>query len=169
MTKYDNTAVRRQDRLLDESRAWELLAGGEYGYLSLVDAKDAYGIPMNYVWNEDHIYFHCAPQGRKLRIIEANDSASLCVVGPTFVESAGFTTSYESIVVSGRIEIVTDDGQRMKALELLVDKYSPDHKDQGKKYAEKSFGRTALLRLRVETVSGKCKEIKKLRMLDNYK
>ena len=43
---YDNSAVRRQDRLLDEARARELLAGGRFGVLSLVDGDGAYGIPF---------------------------------------------------------------------------------------------------------------------------
>ena len=65
---YDNSAVRRQDRLLDEARARELLAGGRFGVLSLVDGDGAYGIPVNYVWDgDDSLYVHCAPDGRKLR------------------------------------------------------------------------------------------------------
>ena len=39
---YDNSAVRRQDRLLDEARARELLAGSRFGVLSLVDGDGAY-------------------------------------------------------------------------------------------------------------------------------
>ena len=42
---YDNSGVRRQDRLLDETRARELLAAGEYGVLSLVEASGPCGLP----------------------------------------------------------------------------------------------------------------------------
>ena len=34
--KYVNNRVRRQDRLMDEQRALELLRDGEYGVLSMV-------------------------------------------------------------------------------------------------------------------------------------
>ena len=79
---YDNSAVRRQDRLLDEARARELLAGGRFGVLSLVDGDGAYGIPVNYVWDgDDSLYVHCAPDGRKLRCIDRRDRVSFCVVG----------------------------------------------------------------------------------------
>jgi len=44
---YDNSAVRRQDRLLDEARARELLAGGRIGVLSLVDGDGAYAHNIN--------------------------------------------------------------------------------------------------------------------------
>lgn len=47
--RYDNTSVRRQDRLLDEARALQILHEGEYGFLALVetraDAVAGYGIP----------------------------------------------------------------------------------------------------------------------------
>ena len=100
---YDNSAVRRQDRLLDEARARELLAGSRFGVLSLVDGDGAYGIPVNYVWDgDDSLYVHCAPDGRKLRCIDRRDRVSFCVVGATEVCPAQFTTAYESIVLDCR-------------------------------------------------------------------
>lgn len=53
MNNYDNSQVRRQDRLLDEERAEELLAEAEYGILSMVEQRDGktagYGIPINFI------------------------------------------------------------------------------------------------------------------------
>ena len=63
---YNQTGVRRQDRLLSESDAVSLLREGEYGCLSLVDeAGNPYGIPISYVWDgNESIYLHCAPEGK---------------------------------------------------------------------------------------------------------
>ncbi len=62
---YNNTAVRRQDRLLAEGEALELIRKAAYGILSLVSGKQPYGVPLNYVWNgEDYIYFHAACEGK---------------------------------------------------------------------------------------------------------
>ena len=49
--KFNNEEVRRQDRLLDEKRAFEILQSGEYGVLSMQDENGtgAYGVPVNYV------------------------------------------------------------------------------------------------------------------------
>lgn len=79
--KYDNSAVRRQDRLLDEAAAIELLRVGEYAFLSMTTDEGAYGVPINYVVEDDTIYIHCAPEGRKLRAIATDNRVSLCVVG----------------------------------------------------------------------------------------
>ena len=70
---YSNENVRRQDRLLDEESARNLLAKCEYGVLSMVDDEGgAYGLPISFVWDGgEYIYLHCAPVGHKLRSIRA--------------------------------------------------------------------------------------------------
>lgn len=163
--KYDNSKVRRQDRLLDEETATELLRTAEFGVLSTAESVDdqcgGYGIPLNYAWDGgDAIYFHCAPEGHKLECLSANPYASFCVVGRTNVCSNKFTTAYESLVVRGRTCIELPADERMHALELILDKYSPNDKEMGLKYAEKSFHRTAIIRLDISTISGKTKQVK---------
>lgn len=162
MIGYDNTSVRRQDRLLDRDRAEELLRRAEYGVLSLCDAHLPYGIPVNYVWDGDTaLYIHCALQGRKLRAIEENPHASFCVVGRTQVLPRQFTTEYESILAQGVVRPVADEDEKRRALTLLLDKYSPDERTLGLHYMEKSLPRTLVLRLDIETLSGKCKKTTK--------
>lgn len=159
---YHNEMVRRKDRLLSEEKAIELLRKGEYGILSMVEESNGeaggYGIPFNYVWDEKKcIYFHCAPEGYKLECLKRENKVSFCVVGHTHVISNKFTAAYESIVVRGSASIVTSDEERMKALMLILDKYSPNDKEVGRKYAEKSFHRTFILKLNIAEVSGKRK------------
>ncbi len=157
---YDNSKIRRQDRLLDEARAEQLLRDSQWGVLSLCDADRAYGIPVNFVWDGLHtIYIHCAPEGRKLNAIALCCNISFCVVGNTHVISDHFTTSYESVVVQGTASVPLNDGEKMKALEMILDKYSPEDKAVGLKYAEKSFHRTEIIRIDITSASGKCKKV----------
>ena len=154
---YDNSKVRRQDRLLDIENALALLSNGEYGFLAFGDETGGYGIPINFVFSTGSIYFHCAPEGEKLRYTDRN--VCFCVVGSTTVQSSKFTTGYESVLAFGKIRTVEENVERMIAIELLIDKYSPEHKEIGLEYAKKSFHRTKILRLNIEKVSGKCKKI----------
>lgn len=159
--KYTNESIRRQNRLLEEEKAIALLESGEYGVLSMQAEEDgAYGVPVNYVWNKDHsIYIHCAPEGRKLRCIKHCNRVSFCIVGKTHVISNQFTTEYESVVLKCQAHIGLNEEERMHALHLLIDKYSPDDKVTGAKYAEKSFHRTEIIRLDITEASGKCKRV----------
>lgn len=158
---YDNSKVRRQDRLLDKPEALRLLACGEYGVLSMRDEDDgSYGIPVSYVWDgADNIYIHCAPEGRKLRCLHACERVSFCVTGRTEVAPKKFTTAYESIVVACNARTGLPPEERMRALELLLGKYAPDDRATGLKYAGKSFHRTEIIRLEICSVSGKCKRL----------
>ncbi|WP_423130107.1 pyridoxamine 5'-phosphate oxidase family protein [Gaoshiqia sp. Z1-71] len=159
MMIYSNSTVRRQDRLLDEQSADRLLIKGEYGILSMHGENGGlYAVPINYAWDgQESIYFHCAPEGRKLRCLDSCNTVSFCIVGRTNVVSEKFTTEYESLVLEGKAYRNLPDDERMKALELILDKYSPNDKAIGMKYAEKSFRRTEIVRLDIDRWSGKCK------------
>ena len=102
MMAFDNSNVRRQDRLLDEERAVALLRTAEWGVLSMCDTDGApYGLPLNYVWDgASSLYIHCAPEGRKLRCLEHEQRVSFCIVGNVNLLPSKFTTEYESIVLT---------------------------------------------------------------------
>lgn len=158
---YDNSQVRRQDRLLDEQRAWELLRESEYGVLSMISEEGKpYGIPVNFVWDgQEAIYIHCAPEGRKLRALEAHPEVSLSMVGRVNLLPNRFTTEYESIVVEGKAHLHLPEDERRQALRLLLEKLSPDDLTVGLKYAEKSFHRTEVIRIDIIKMSGKSKRV----------
>lgn len=156
----DFRPVRRQDRLLDNPSAERLLGIGEYGFLAMCSPEGyGYGIPVSYVYvpKRKCIYMHCAPEGHKLDAIVANDRVSFCVVGGTRIYP--YTTAYESTHLFGRISVVGDDAERMKALLLLRAKYNPELSAEPDTYIRKSFSRTTVLRLDIEHLSGKCKRI----------
>ncbi len=159
--QYINENIRRQDRLLNEEDAKQLLKQGEFGVLSMqTEEGRPYGIPVNYAWDgQSFLYLHCAPEGHKLRCIAKNERVSFCVVGHTRVIPDKFTTAYESIVLWCTAQLISDDAERMKALELLLDKYSPDDKTAGMKYARQSLGQTAIIRLSINQWSGKTRRM----------
>ena len=158
---YNNESVRRQDRLLTEERAMELLRTAEYGILSMVSEQNqGYGIPLSFVFDGEVIYFHCATEGEKLKALALNNRVSFCVVGNTRVIPDQFTTVYESVLVKGTAILDLTEQEKLHALELILDKYSPSDKAIGMKYAEKSFHRTMVVRIDIDTVSGKNKRVK---------
>jgi nitroimidazol reductase NimA-like FMN-containing flavoprotein (pyridoxamine 5'-phosphate oxidase superfamily) len=157
---FDNSSVRRQDRLMEEEESSSLLSKGEYGVLSMQDEDGrGYGIPLNYAWdNGKYIFIHCATEGKKLRSIAINNRVSFCVVGETKVLSARFTTEYKSIILDCTAYTGLPAAERHNALKLLIEKYSPGLLEKGLEYAEKSFDRTEIIRLDIIRWSGKRKK-----------
>jgi nitroimidazol reductase NimA-like FMN-containing flavoprotein (pyridoxamine 5'-phosphate oxidase superfamily) len=153
--------IRRQDRLLEESKMQELLRTAEYGFLSLGTSENgyAYGIPISYAYDEENkaLYFHCAPEGHKLENMKANNQVSFCVVGKTQPIPEKFTTIYESVIAFGVADISLSEEEKRKALRLLVKKYCPEYIEIGEKYMDKSFHRTGAFKISIEHLTGKSK------------
>lgn len=162
MKYYNNDKIRRQDRILEEDIAQEIIINGELCILSMIetigDELAGYGIPVNYVWDNDkYIYIHCAPEGHKSNCLDSQPKVSICIIGKTEVIPDKFTTVYQSVIIRGCVTRNLPEQERMKALELILKKYSPNDMVVGMKYAIKSFHRTEILRVEIETISGKTK------------
>lgn len=149
--------MRRIDRAMDMEEAKRLLAGAEYGVLSMASTDgDPYGVPLSFAFEEDAIYFHCAREGAKVDLLTENRRVSFCAVGRTRVLPDKFGTEYESVIATGRAEELSAD-EKHHGLVLLIRKYSPDFMTEGLEYIHKLFDRTGVFRIRVESITGKAR------------
>ena len=156
---YQNDSIRRQDRLLDQPEATELLRRGEYGILCMQRPEGGgYGVPLNYVWDEATRSTSTAPPKDASCTAPGVDRVTFCIVGKTQVLPARFTTFYESILLDCRARTGLTAEERRRALDHLIGKYSPEYKTIGRQYVEKSFHRTEIIRLDILSWSGKCKD-----------
>lgn len=148
--------VRRKDRQINLEETKELLQRAGVGVLSTVDEEgQPYGVPVNYVYDNDNtIYFHCAVEGHKLKNIKKNNQVCFTVYGENIVLAEKFTTTYESVVVFGRAEVV-EDTEKIQALKLLVEKFSPGFMKEGLEYIQRAADRTLVLKISVDKMTGK--------------
>lgn len=152
-------SLRREDRRLDDAAAMALLKRGEYGILSTSDKSNRpYGIPVNYVVIEESLFFHCATEGQKLENITANQEVSFCVVGKTEPIPEKFSTRYESVVVTGKAEVIDDHALKKNALRALVAKYAPEHIVAGDVYIDKLMDQTTVVNVSIEHMAGKARK-----------
>ena len=150
--------VRRKDREIEIEMATQLLAGEEYGILSTVDmGGQAYGVPLNYIYKNNCLYFHCALEGHKLENIRGNNKVSFCVVGRTKVLPDQFSTQYESAMAFGTASEV-QGSERHEALLSFVEKYSPDFIEEGKKAIAKYNDKTTVVKVAINHITGKARK-----------
>jgi hypothetical protein len=149
--------LRNKKRGITEAVARELLERGEYGILSTCDPDgQPYGIPLSYCVMNNNVYFHCAVEGHKLVNIAADNRVSFCVVGTTEVLPSEFTTSYESVIISGRATEVAGDEKQL-AMEGLVAKYSAGFQTKGRDYIAAAWEQTKVFRVGIEAICGKAR------------
>ncbi|SMP82704.1 pyridoxamine 5'-phosphate oxidase family protein [Desulfonatronum lacustre] len=149
--------MRRKDRATTIEEARILLETAQYGVLSMASLDGSpHGIPLNFAFDGDCIFFHCALEGKKIDLLSVNGKVSFCVVGKTEVLPEKFGTKYESVVAAGIVEELFDEEKRA-GLVLLVRKYSPDYFTQGLEYIDGFFDKTKVFRVRLESITGKAR------------
>ena len=155
--KYTTTDLRRQDRAMEEAAARRLLAEGEVAVLAMQQlGGGAYAVPLDYVWDgESSVYLHCAPEGHKLDCLAACAQVCLVITGAVERLPQLFSTAYESLVIQGEVAVVESAEEKLRALHLLLQKYTPGHLQRGQAYAARAAEQTLVLRLAISSWSGK--------------
>lgn len=147
--------MRRKDRSIDNESSLEILKNGEYGILSTVSNDNTpYGVPLSYIYMNNHVYFHCALVGHKLENISENNHVCFTVVGKTCVLPEKFSTDYESVILFGEASEVFES-EKIDALRELIHKYSTEFLKEGEIYIQKAEAKTKVFRINIEQLTGK--------------
>jgi uncharacterized protein len=150
--------LRRKDREISVELATKLFSEGEYGFLCTADNNgQPYGIPLNYVYKNTFLYFHCALEGHKLENIEANKKVSFCVVGRTKTLPDKFATQYESALAFGTASEVFGS-EKQDVLLSFLGKYSLGFLEEGKAYIEKMNEKARVIKINIDHITGKARE-----------
>lgn len=149
--------TRKLERGLTKIEAIQILKTSSYGILSTISKNEyPHGVPVNYVFINNSIYFHCAMEGQKLDNITNNNKVSFCVVGQTYIIPDQFSTKYESVILFGRAFEIFDDEKNTALFELLK-KYSPDYIEEGKEYIKDVITKSKIIKINIDHISGKAR------------
>ena len=146
--------MRREERRISTAEARQILLRGDYGVLSLHDDEFPYGVPLNYVYMDEALYFHCAEEGHKLRCLSRDPRVSFCVTGRIKALPQELTTAYESVIVFGRASCVEGEEKR-RALLALTQKYAPGYIQSGIACIEKATEKVKVVKIEIISMSGK--------------
>ncbi len=150
--------MRRVRQQLDNDACQEILRQGTSGVLALCSTDGyPYAVPLSYVYDgQEHIFFHCAPEGHKMEALAHCDKASFCVIAQDQIIPEKYTTAYRSVICFGKIRQLQDDRERVEALSMLGRKYAPQESEQHlSQEISGSLRRTCVLDLHIERMTGK--------------
>ncbi len=148
--------MRRFKQALNDLEVEDILKRGQTGVLALVDKDNwPYAVPLNYVFQDGHIYFHGASQGHKLEAIAYNPKASFCVVDQDTIIPERFSTRYSSAIAFGRMRVVEDPQEKQNALLWLCEKYSPFESLERQMAEIEKSPHVCILSLDIEYMTGK--------------
>ena len=147
--------MRRFKQQLTEEETIHILKTGKTGVLGLIgDEGYPYTVPINYVYQDNKIYIHCAKTGHKIDAIKNNNKVSFCVIERDDVVKEKLTTYYKSVIAFGKAKILENDDEIFHAAQSLGLKYSDD-KEHVQREIKQEFNSLCCVEINIEHITGK--------------
>lgn len=148
--------MRRKNQELTCEENERILNTVSSGVLALYDDNGyPYAVPLNFVYHGNAVYFHCAKEGHKIDAVKNCDKASFCVVAKDAVVAEKFATDYYSVIVFGKVQIISEQEEMRSILRLLNSKLAPDFPKEGELEIEKDINNVCIIKLEAELITGK--------------
>jgi uncharacterized protein len=147
---------KKEYEITDFSEIENILNSASICRLGLADGGTPYIVPMNFGYRDRVIYFHTGQAGKKIDILRRN--ATVCFEVDIEAEAVpadiacGWSMRYRSAVGTGRAVFVDDPAGKKEALDIIMAHYD----NAGSwEYREKSFERACIIRVEIETITGR--------------
>lgn len=146
--------MRRFRQELPASETERILRNGKYCVMAVSGDDDyPYAVPVNYAYDGNSIYIHSASQGHKIDAIRRNPKCSLCIVDRDDVIPEEFTSYFRSVIVFGKAHFVESTEDKVAALRLLGDKYSPGIDPEAE--IARFIKTVCIVRIDIDSIAGK--------------
>ena len=149
--------MRRFKQQISEAECIRILKEQPRGVLSLIgDDGYPYGIPLDHWYCEEDgkLYFHGAKEGHKIDAIASCDKVSYCVMDEGFRKEGEWALNINSVIVFGRISLVTDPEKAKLICTNITRKFTDDEAYLAHEL-EHAFPRVQCLELTPEHMNGK--------------
>jgi uncharacterized protein len=151
--------MRRNDREIKDRKVIdEIIRRCQVCHLALCDDGQPYIVPLNFGYDGRFLYFHAAPEGRKIDIIKKNNRVGFefdvlhdIVTAP---QACDWGAKYESVIGSGTAEIVDDLEGKKEALEWIMRQYGDGTWD----FSEEILKKTLIFRVSILEINGKARK-----------
>lgn len=147
--------MRRFKQEISEQECIDTLKEQPRGVLA-VHGEDGYpyAFPMDYIYMNEKLYFHCAKEGHKLDAIAADNRVSFCVMDEGFRKDGDWALNIRSIVIFGRVKRIDDADETLKVVRQLGLKYYPTA-ESVEEEIRKAIARVQILELSIDHMTGK--------------
>ena len=147
-------SMRRFKQQLSAEEVERILQTGKYCVMAVSgDNVYPYAVPVNYVYDGTAIFIHSAAQGHKIDALRRNPKCTLCMVDKDDVIPEEFTSYFRSVIVFGKAHFVESTDEKIAALRLLGDNYSPGIDPEAE--IARFIKSVCIVRIDIDSVTGK--------------
>lgn len=149
--------VRRKEReITDPDEMRQVLKATKYVTVALCMDGEPYLVALSHGYDQTRncIYFHCAPEGKKLVYAKANPNVwGQAVLDFSVSEDCRY--SYTSVHFKGTVSFVTDLTEKRHAMEVLVRQVSLKPEEKLAKIMPERLEKITMGRIDITYMSGK--------------
>ncbi len=147
--------MRRKNQQLPAEECERILREEPRGVLAVLgDGGYPYTVPLDFVYEDGKLYFHCATAGHKLDALKNGGRASFCVLDKGEKPEDDWAYYFRSVIVFGRLRLLEDREEILRRVRSLGLKYNPDE-DWVDNEMRKYGASVACLELTIEHMTGK--------------
>jgi nitroimidazol reductase NimA-like FMN-containing flavoprotein (pyridoxamine 5'-phosphate oxidase superfamily) len=148
--------MRRKDKeITDRDVIDAIINKAMFCRLALSEDNRPYIVPLSFGYDGTALYFHGAAEGKKIDILRKN--STVCFEFDNDCEpiqsdtGCDWSVRYESVIGYGKARLLEDMDSKLRALDIIMKHYS----GKSFEYPEQKVNKTAVIRVDIETVTGK--------------
>jgi nitroimidazol reductase NimA-like FMN-containing flavoprotein (pyridoxamine 5'-phosphate oxidase superfamily) len=149
--------VRRKDREITDSAVLKsVLKSTKYVTIALCMDNEPYLVSLSHGYDEvqNCLYFHCAPEGKKLVYLKANNSVwGQAVLDYGVTDECDY--AYTSVHFKGKVSLVEDLSEKRHAIEVMIRQLSENPEAKLAKIKLEKLAKTTMGRIDISCMTGK--------------
>jgi uncharacterized protein len=146
---------RKEKQILDMNEVAQILEQAQVCRLAMVDKGHPYVVPLNFGYRDGSLYFHSAPEGRKMDVLKADPRVCFEVDEMVKMNKAAnacdWGVSFRSVIGTGTARILETPAEKKNALDIIMAQYSGRSFD----YPEEKLAKTAVIQVIIHEMTGK--------------
>ncbi len=148
--------MRRNDReITDRDEIAAILAEATVCHIGLAGDDGPYVVPVSFGYEDGSVYFHTAPAGKKLAMLEKDPrccfEVDICDQVVRNDSPCSWGVRYRSVIGYGRAEILRNPEEKGHGLNSIMQHYGGGTHE----FSEQDLGQVTVIRIAVDTMTGK--------------
>ncbi|MEN6319255.1 MAG: pyridoxamine 5'-phosphate oxidase family protein [Syntrophaceae bacterium] len=146
---------RSKDEITDRMEIDNIIRQCRVCRLGLSNGEEPYIVPLCFGYDGETLYFHSAPDGRKIDILRKNNRVCFEFDIPGDMKESEqickWGIRYRSVIGFGKAELVDDGDAKRKALDILMAQYS----DKTYSFPNEVLTKTTVIKVVIDHITGK--------------
>ncbi|MFX1558003.1 MAG: pyridoxamine 5'-phosphate oxidase family protein [Promethearchaeota archaeon] len=150
---------RKEKEIIDKKEIESIIERATVCRIGLSEDSIPYIIPVNFGYNNNFLYFHSAPVGKKIDIIRNNNNVCFemdidheLLILDNICNSS---MKYRSIIGFGKASFITNAEEKRKALKIITNHYVSKDLNE---FNESLLKKIAIIKIEIENMTGKKSE-----------